>query len=475
MLKAAAELVESSLYGGRPTAQRKLDRLQTVTRLSHRLNDHGANRLLTSAGLMALVRADKLVEAHETALHMEASWPHPLDSEIPIDVILAFDASITEAHIGAGDSLSALRWATRLAGHVLETHDARWHYRSSGLVAAALAFNGEWDRVEQQLAAGQRIAAEAGWDTHRADYMHAVAEALLAFMTADPERAAALVPRVRALEATEPTARALTDIVNALAMMLRGEDNDAMHLGLRIQQGITQPDGAAPIHEFAKYLQAFVLLRQRDPLRALSVMRESVALGNHMLCPNVIRSVALLQMQDYRGALAETNACMRIRSQHSLWFFPFALLCRSIAQFKLGDKALALRTATLLNKHGGMEHLATALEVCPVEVFTEFIDYIERRTPRFVFDFSEIRNTLATVSRAPQTEPKSAKVQLLTKRERFVASNLNSRLSLIEIAQQLQVSPSTITSQAVSIYRKLEVAGRDEAIQYLDEVGFFEV
>lgn len=39
----------------------------------------------------------------------------------------------------------------------------------------------------------------------------------------------------------------------------------------------------------------------------------------------------------------------------------------------------------------------------------------------------------------------------LAKRERLVADHLNSPLTLIDIAQQLQVSPSTITSEASSI------------------------
>jgi DNA-binding CsgD family transcriptional regulator len=60
----------------------------------------------------------------------------------------------------------------------------------------------------------------------------------------------------------------------------------------------------------------------------------------------------------------------------------------------------------------------------------------------------------------------------LTERERDVLTALLRRLTYKEIAEQLFISPLTVKRHASSIYRKLGVSGRFEALKAAREMGW---
>jgi LuxR family maltose regulon positive regulatory protein len=69
-------------------------------------------------------------------------------------------------------------------------------------------------------------------------------------------------------------------------------------------------------------------------------------------------------------------------------------------------------------------------------------------------------------SAAPgQGAPLRGAVELLTEREREVLEALFERLTYKEIAENLYISPATVKRHASSIYSKLGVSGRTEAIR----------
>jgi len=62
-------------------------------------------------------------------------------------------------------------------------------------------------------------------------------------------------------------------------------------------------------------------------------------------------------------------------------------------------------------------------------------------------------------------------MELLSERELEVLRLLNSKLSVPEIAQELTVAPSTVRTHVRVVYNKLEVHGRQEAIQKAKDLG----
>jgi len=62
----------------------------------------------------------------------------------------------------------------------------------------------------------------------------------------------------------------------------------------------------------------------------------------------------------------------------------------------------------------------------------------------------------------------------LTTAELRVLPLLATHMSFPEIAEQLFLSPHTVKSQAVSIYRKLGASSRSQAVTYSRELGLLE-
>jgi LuxR family transcriptional regulator, maltose regulon positive regulatory protein len=65
-------------------------------------------------------------------------------------------------------------------------------------------------------------------------------------------------------------------------------------------------------------------------------------------------------------------------------------------------------------------------------------------------------------------------VSTLTTAELRLLPLLATHLKLFEIGQRLYISKHTVKTQAVSIYRKLGVSSRSQAVQRLQEIGLLE-
>jgi ATP/maltotriose-dependent transcriptional regulator MalT len=62
------------------------------------------------------------------------------------------------------------------------------------------------------------------------------------------------------------------------------------------------------------------------------------------------------------------------------------------------------------------------------------------------------------------TPPRPGAVALLTDREAEVLEDLSARLSNKEIAERLSISPHTVKRHTISLYQKLDVQGRRQAV-----------
>ncbi|MFC8597062.1 MULTISPECIES: helix-turn-helix domain-containing protein [unclassified Isoptericola] len=62
--------------------------------------------------------------------------------------------------------------------------------------------------------------------------------------------------------------------------------------------------------------------------------------------------------------------------------------------------------------------------------------------------------------------------RLLTRRERVVLSNLSEDVTLEQIATKLFVTRNTVKSQVRSVYRKIGVSSRAEAVAWARQSGY---
>lgn len=67
--------------------------------------------------------------------------------------------------------------------------------------------------------------------------------------------------------------------------------------------------------------------------------------------------------------------------------------------------------------------------------------------------------------------PTQLTAEPLTRRERVILSNLDEDVTLEEIATKLFVTRNTVKSQVRSVYRKLGVSSRAEAVECARRIG----
>ncbi|GAT72157.1 putative LuxR family transcriptional regulator [Microbacterium sp. HM58-2] len=472
LLAAATALIESSLQGGCPPSQRQLDALRAAPVSDVRALPRAEAGYIGAAMIMALSRTDRFAEALDLAAILVDGEPFPGDRDLPLDVLLAGGAALAELYIGVADGVRALEYALRLEARAREAGDPRWRYRALGLLAAAHAVNGEFADAATARAAMRELARDEAWGGDRAEFMAAVAEGIEVFTRMDAEAAAALVPRVRSLVEAEPNARSLADLLEAVALALGGEPTRSMALATKVVQGVTHPDGPGLVRSQALALQAFLLLGEREPLRALSLLQGAEPSRNHFICPASLRAVAFLQLHEDRQALKATSACKRRRVEHNLWSLPLVLLTRAIAHMRLGHAAAALRNAGEALAHAEGSRLRSVIALFPGGELQELMAFAQKRVPR-IADGIRLSGADGEPSAPGEADPRIP--PSLTDRERVVALQLRTTLSIAQIAELLFVAPSTVKSQTLSIYRKLGVRSRADAVRMLEQVGFYEL
>lgn len=70
-----------------------------------------------------------------------------------------------------------------------------------------------------------------------------------------------------------------------------------------------------------------------------------------------------------------------------------------------------------------------------------------------------------------RTVPTQRTTEPLTRRERVILSNLDETVTLEEIAAKLFVTRNTVKSQVRSVYRKLGVSTRADAVECARQIG----
>ena len=98
------------------------------------------------------------------------------------------------------------------------------------------------------------------------------------------------------------------------------------------------------------------------------------------------------------------------------------------------------------------------------------IDRLVARRPELAARADDIRERLARIQAVDvAAEP----LPTLTRRETAVAWQLREGQTMEHVARALQVSPNTLKTQVPSLYAKLGVSNRNDALNALEGAGFF--
>jgi LuxR family maltose regulon positive regulatory protein len=125
--------------------------------------------------------------------------------------------------------------------------------------------------------------------------------------------------------------------------------------------------------------------------------------------------------------------------------------------------ALALQADLLLARCAmGMGDAAWA------EGFMTHADDVIAHRPDLGALVSEVAQARAEID---SLRASAAGAQALTPAEARLLPHLTTHLSFREIGEELFLSPHTVKTQAISIYRKLAVSSRGEAVRVAREIG----
>ncbi len=194
-----------------------------------------------------------------------------------------------------------------------------------------------------------------------------------------------------------------------------------------------------------------------------------------LIHPAVIRATILCATADQRVVSSALASLDRVRRELDHWGYPGPMVrvdaLRAVALLRRGDRdaaIAAMRAACTTARANG--HVRSFLDLLPI--FPSELENISAAVMLPTAAQQALRQATCPDSQRPQTEPTRGALNALTEREREVLACLAQRFSYREIGDQLYISPHTVKRHVTSIYSKLDVSGRLEAIRVARDLGW---
>lgn len=224
------------------------------------------------------------------------------------------------------------------------------------------------------------------------------------------------------------------------------------------------------IKDLATALEVIALLHLQDPQGAWNACAERESPPGHAVCFPLLRASIQINLGQASEALRITDGCVQRKSHHSMSTLASLLLRRSVAFEMLGlheAADVAYSQASHLAVELGQLSPALAL---PLNHLENLMQRMLRKEPEFA---QLVLKMLDTITHFPSANLAPSLEFLLTDRERLIAQWLPTDCSLADIARNLFVSHNTVKTQVRSIYAKLGVTSRPDAVAMLEAKGFY--
>lgn len=343
-------------------------------------------------------------------------------------------------------------------------------YRAHAVRALAYALNGEYESAGETVARCRELERTAGRAWRFRDYTLLLAEILLASAALDPLALDRLAGELRTTAPDDPFWQYCARSAEAMRALVTHEYVEGMSLLSTLVGGADALNSHAMVRGFTLGVLADTLLARGEVRRALAVLDGIPSPSEHALCYQMQRSAAYLALGRDRSALASTDACIAMGPEHCVRTLVPVLVRRAVAHLRLGNAAAALVTfeeAFFLGESLGGS--LTPYIALPQRDLDTLLTTLARHRPSAATAVERLRATLAGV---PTRTPRR-RLPALSPREERLAMLLRGSRTIRQIADELNVSVNTIKSQLRSIYAKLAVSGREEAVAVLESHGFY--
>lgn len=374
-------------------------------------------------------------------------------------------SAIAETFLLGGDLSYAAEAARRALVHSNGQNSLR--FRALTLLAATLGMSGEVRTAKEVLREAEEIGSDRDWNGR--SWPMLLAQAQIGFWSSDAHRIETVLEAFETGADLDLVDRSVVKFARIRIHLIREEYRQVVAVAATIIRGVDARRVPPALLNQAFSSKALALIHLGDPGGALRVIEGLESPSAHTTCFEMLRAGIYLQLGEPRKALAATEACVRKTSGHSLSSLPSVFLRRAVAHEILGHHSLAdsdfSRATHLAAETTGLR----AAIGFPKDILETLYWRLAENEPEFR---PELLRRLPSQVEYPDRIPLGFDLpEPLTERERVLAGWLLTDLSLKVIAETLYVSLNTVKTQVSSIYRKLDVTSRNEAIEKLEATG----
>lgn len=341
-------------------------------------------------------------------------------------------------------------------------------YRAVATAAFAAGLDGDVEQTQRLVDRADGLFRAQEWPATERLLVTFFARITVASARADAPTLERIAVDLRATQPGDAFWEFTAGMAEVIARLFRGDVTGAL-------AGSAHLLHSSGIHSSWLGCRLHVVCMHADLLVASGQLEEALALlapwrspEGHGVCFPTHRATVLLHLRRDRDLIAETDLCAADEAGHNPRTFGPLLARRALAFERLGAHRRAQRcmeAVVLLTERIGVS--AVPFLSLPPDEVRFLLDAVaaERPSSRPVVD--QILALLdLTVASATDTFDNSATADL-TPTERALASALQTPSSLADIARERGVSLNTVRSQVRSIYVKLGVNGRAEAVRRL--------
>lgn len=382
-----------------------------------------------------------------------------------------FFSAAAKALLHAGRITLAGDCAMRALDYAKLAKSPAAEYRALSHLALAQSLNGEFLTARASIARAEDIAeTESLKPIEAAGYLFC-ARLLTAYTLGDTDGLRAIVAQAQARAYQNAAWRLVASLAGALGQQFARNPDSAV-------ANVSWSDAGSDVVGIPSLMRAFLtnthaamVIAGGEPLRALSILDSSPSTYGHVVCVQMQKASAYLYLGRPTDVLLVTQPCVELGVHHCLRTRIAVLFRRAIALLRLGELVEADRAFAegfhLMVQSGGMAPMLSL----PRADLTVLWERLTEHYPEIGLAHANVAEALST---AP--EPRTPRVILpaLTPREEVLARELAGSATLAEIASELFVSRNTLKSQSRSLYARLGVTTRAEAVTLLRGAGFFD-
>ncbi|MDQ1129271.1 helix-turn-helix transcriptional regulator [Microbacterium sp. SORGH_AS_0888] len=470
VLAAAERIVAAFVAPGHALAASDADRLAVAAPPSPAAMPAGARAVTHTAMILARLHTGR----REAALELAEAVAERADADDPGVAALqrsGLYAAISEAYATAGLARPGFSSARRAVAAAEAAGDDAARFRAASLACVCAVLNGDYAAAGREAETARAVAEERAWIPSFAAYPLLLGEALLASAELRPDRLAEIAACLR-LRPSDARWSSTADAVEAMVALVDGDPGAAIALATRVTGGAEDIAVLPMIRGFALGILADALLVRGEPERVLTVLHGVPSPPGHALCFDMQRASAHLACDDPLSALRATSGCVSLGAGHALRTLAPVLLRRALAHRRLGDTAVAeseFEDAFRMIADSGS---ALPLLTLPGKDLAQFLAGLAERRPELVSAIADVR---ARFERLPVlVARRRPALPAFTRRESELVWGLRLGSSVAELAQGAFLSINTIKTQLRTLYLKLGVRSRTDAVELLERAGYFD-